>query len=44
MKNVYTTPEITVILMTNTDIMNGSDTFIDVGTLWSTPSGADETV
>ncbi len=35
MKSTYISPEVTVILTTNVDVMNGSDTFIDVGSLWS---------
>ncbi len=31
----YITPEIESVPLSNEDIMNGSDTFIDVGTLWS---------
>ncbi len=44
MKNAYITPEVTVIPTTNIDIMEGSDTFIDVGTLWNTASETDETI
>ncbi len=36
MKKIYTQPEFAVNTVSSEDIMNGSDTFIDVGQLWST--------
>ncbi len=32
----YISPEIIKIIVSDEDIMNGSDTFIDVGSLWGT--------
>ncbi len=34
MKKIYIQPEIEIAAISSEDIMEGSDTFIDVGSLW----------
>ena len=39
----YNTPEMSVVLSTKEDIMDLSDTFVDVGGLWGTEETGDST-
>ncbi len=41
MKKTYKAPEMATVIISSVDIMNGSDTFIDVGNLWNTTTSED---